>query len=424
MPFENVLGLHVTHKWCDLDELEAASTGDMESALAELMEYDTVSECAMIETCNRVEIYVYAKDKEEGRKALLDYAEHAMDLDVEKSIQFTSGEETLRHLMEVSAGIDSMVVGEDQILGQVKRSYELAKRRGTIHKFLDLAFTKAINVGKKVRTETGINRGSVSVGSVGVEMAEEVLGSLEGRNILVIGAGEMATTVVKALAEREPGEIIVANRTLERAEKLAEKVGGTGVKFSRFNEYLPHSDLVISATGAPHPILEKEDLEAVNRDCQTLILDISNPRDVSQDVDEVEGVTLIDLDGLTTVTEKNRERRETEALKVTDILEHELGLLLRGFEEKQVDNVVGHLHRRAATLRRRELKKALHKLEDEGELSERQKRIIDDLSRAVLGNFLATPTEEIKTAAREDDEEFLRSVKRLFGLEQKVTKHP
>ncbi|MBS1263450.1 MAG: Glutamyl-tRNA reductase [Methanonatronarchaeales archaeon] len=420
MPFESVLGLHVTHKWCEVDELEAASTGDTESALSHLMEHDSVRECVVMETCNRVEIYVYAEDKEEGRKVLLDFAEHNMDLNVERSIQFTSGEEALRHLMEVSSGIDSMVVGEDQILGQVREAYELAKKRGTVHKFLDLAFTKAINVGKKVRTETGINRGAVSVGTVSVDMAEEVLGSLEGRDILVIGAGEMATSVVKCLAEKAPGRITVANRTLSRAEELARQAAGSGVKFSRFTEFLPDADLVISATGAPHPIIEKEDLEGVERTLKLLILDISNPRDVSTDVEELPGITRIDLDGLEAVTTENRRRRRSEAKKVEGMIEQELDLLLRGFEEKQVDNLVGHLHMRAARIRERELKKALQRLGEEDELSDRQVRIIDDMSRSVLGSLLADPTGEIKRAAREDDEEFLSAVRRMFRLEQPV----
>lgn len=420
MPFRDIIGLHVTHKWCDVDQLERASFGDAESALSRLIQHRPIEECVILETCNRVEIYAYAKNKYEGRQALLNFAERGMDLDLEKSIKFTSGEETLVHLLRVAAGIDSMVVGEDEILGQVKDAYELAKKRGTVHKFLDLAFTKAVNVGKKARNQTDINRGSVSVGTAGVEMAEKVLGSLAGKRVLVIGAGDMATTVVKCLAERGLEHIVVANRTLSRAQSLAQQVGGEGVKFSKFTDFLSDADLVISATGAPHPILEKDDLEGVNGDDKLLVLDISNPRDVAPGVEELEGIERIDLDGLEEVTRKNRARRESEAEKVEDLIKRELDLLIGGFKEELVDDLIGRLHRQASELRRNEFRKAINKLEEEEELSERQKRVIGDMSRAIMGSMLANPTEEIKRAAREGDEEFLTAVKRLFSLEDQV----
>lgn len=411
----NALGMVVSHKWADVDELECATLGDSESILKELGAMDEIQECAIISTCNRVELIVVPNTSlKKAREALKDFAKPKVEIDLDEMARFLAGEKLLKHLLKLASSLESMVIGEDQILGQVKDSYHEAKQTDSIGLVLSLAFEKAINTGKKVRNQTKINDGSVSMGSVAVELAEEVLGELSDKKALLVGAGEMATIMAKCLRDREVNQLIVANRTYRRAEKLAKEVDGEPVEFEEYEEYLPEIDILMTATGAPHPIIRKEDLKE-NKNNDIVIIDISNPRDVEEEVSELKNVSYYDIDGLRMVTEKNKSKREKEAKKAEEIVKKELQNLLDQYKEKEAEDLIARLHEKAHEIRIRERDKALNKLSIENE----EKQVIEDLTRSIVNKLLSDPTKCLKKAASNGNEETLQSTSEIFNLRQK-----
>ncbi|HEX7514741.1 MAG TPA: glutamyl-tRNA reductase, partial [archaeon] len=246
-----ICNLSITHKWASLNDLECARIDNVEGALKAMHATDGVSECVIVQTCNRIELYLYVTSEFDVNSFIARFFPSVSP----GLIGRYEARESLRHLMRLASGLDSMIVGEDQILGQLKEAVEIAIKEDTLGPDLGLALSKAIKVGKRVRTETHINRGSVSVGSAAVDLAERVMGTLEDKAILSIGAGELGTLVAVALAERELKAMFFSNRTFRRAQTLAKRLGGTAVRFDNIDDYLCQADLVISATAAPHYIL-------------------------------------------------------------------------------------------------------------------------------------------------------------------------
>lgn len=412
----DVIGLVISHKWVDIDELECAALEDVELISKELLDKPEINECAIISTCNRVEVYVVPSNNSlrKGREALLECLEPHTEVDLEEMGRFFGGEKLLKHLLKLASGLESMVVGEDQILGQVKNSFNEGKEIESIGPVLDLAFEKAINIGKKIRNETGINDGCVSIGSVAVDLAEEVLNELDNKNALLIGAGEMATIIAECLRDKGIDDIFIANRTYERAKKLSDQVNGLAIEFDEYKDYLSDIDILMTATGAPHPIIEKEDLE-INKRNDIVIIDISNPRDVKNSVDELGNVSLYDIDDLNVITEKNKEKREEEARRAEGIIRDELSNLLAQYKEKEAEDLIAELHTKAHKIRTRERDKALRKLsvDDEG------KQVIEKLTRSIINKILSEPTESMKRAASNGDEEILDSTCEIFNLRRK-----
>ncbi len=411
----DVLGLVISHKWADVDELECATLEDTEKITNELSNKPEIEECAVISTCNRIEIIVVPKNSlKEVREVLLDYTEPKTDINLEEISRFFADEKYLRHLLKLASGLESMIIGEDQILGQVKDSYNAAKETDSIDSVLDLAFEKAINVGKKVRNETGINDGCVSMGSAAVELAEEVVGELSTKNALLVGAGEMATIIAKCLRDKGVNNIVIANRTYERAEKLSKKVNGEPVNFDRYKEFLEDIDILMTATGAPHPIIKKDDLKKNNKN-NIIIIDISNPRDVEKDIDDLKNVSLYDIDDLELVTKQNKEKRNKEALKAEKIIKKGLNNLLDQYKKKKAEDLIAEIHEKAHDIRIRERDKAINKLSIDTE----DKQIIEDLTRSIVNKILSEPTKYLKKAASNGDKKILESTSKIFDLREK-----
>ncbi|PTD93462.1 glutamyl-tRNA reductase [archaeon SCG-AAA382B04] len=411
----NVLEMVVSHKWADVEELECATLGDSKSVINELYSKPEIEECAIISTCNRVELIVVPNTSlKRARSILKEFAQPRVDIDLDEIARFFAGEKLLRHLLRLSAGLESLVVGEDQILGQVKDLYNEAKDNDTLGPVLSLAFEKAINIGKKVRNETKINDGFVSMGSVAVDLAEKILGDLEDKKALLVGAGEMASIMAKCLRDRNIEELIITNRTLERAKELAKEVEGKPIGFDEYGDYLSEIDILMTATGAPHPIIKKEDLEK-NKKNDLVIIDISNPRDVEEDVSDLENVSYHDIDGLRGVTEQNKKKREQEARQAEEIIAEELDNLLDQYKEKEAEDLIASLHERAHKIRIRERDKALNKLS----LNNEDKQIIEDLTRSIVNKILSDPTHHLKRAASNGNKETLESMYEMFNLREK-----
>ena len=407
----------VTHRTASIDEIETAWHGDVETILKWVMSQDRVEECAVLKTCNRVEVYVVAP---RGEKVLFDLAKKARVSS--RIIDFHDHDESLLHLLRLASGLESMIIGEDQILGQMKELTQIAMKAGTTGWMLETAFKKAIQVGKRVRKETRINERSVSVGSAAVDLAEEILGDLKGKSVLVIGAGETGELISRALLSREIGSLAVTNRTLSSAVCLAESLGGEAVPFDDMPCRLHTADVVISATSAPHYILLKSDIEMAmaGRSNKLLIIDIANPRDVDQAAAEVPGVQLHNIDSLKNISRENMMQRMAEAARVEEIITEELQLLRAKYKRKEAEELLARLYSQAELIKDQEVRKAMNKLSARHTLGEIEQQVLCDMSRSIVNKILSEPTKSLKSAAERGDLEILKSLCELFRLEEKI----
>ncbi len=402
-----IASMLVTHRTASIDEIERAWHGDVETILKWVMSQDRVEECAVLKTCNRVEVYVVAP---RGEKVLFDLAKKARVSS--RIIDFHDHDESLLHLLRLASGLESMIIGEDQILGQMKELTQIAMKAGTTGWMLETAFKKAIQVGKRVRKETRINERSVSVGSAAVDLAEEILGDLKGKSELIS----------RALLSREIGSLAVTNRTLSSAVCLAESLGGEAVPFDDMPRRLHTADVVISATSAPHYILLKSDIEMAmaDRSNKLLIIDIANPRDVDQAAAEVSGVELHNIDSLKNISRENMMQRMAEATRVEEIITEELQLLRAKYKRKEAEELLARLYSQAELIKDQEVRKAMNKLSARHTLGEIEQQVLCDMSRSIVNKILSEPTKSLKSAAERGDLEILKSLCELFRLEEKI----
>jgi glutamyl-tRNA reductase len=395
----------LSHHDATVDLLEKFRFPDEESILERARNH--FHGIMLIQTCNRVEVLVHGDDEvlrdfleEEGRSGFTLY----------------SGNAALRHLLEVASGMDSMIVGEDQILGQLKKAMSTAQEMNTSSPLLELCINKAVHVGVEVRKRTQINRGAVSIGSAAVMLAEEQLGTLKKKHILVIGSGEMGMLVAQALAAKDLTAMYVANRTYERAVILAEKIGGKAVKLNEMHRYLLLSDVVISCTSAPHPIIKADELREVMKDrCWPLdghprpliLIDIAQPRDVEEGTEEIDGVVLFTIDSLRRINELTMDGRRQEAEKAGRYIDEELAHFIRLLNSKAADSVLAILHSWAESIRIRERDRALGRL---GTEDGRTCEIVDDLTRVLVKKLLSDVTLSIRMYAETGDLENAESI--------------
>jgi glutamyl-tRNA reductase len=333
-------------------------------------------------------------------------------------MELKQDDDALLHLLRLACGLDSMIIGEDQVLGQLKSAYLISEKNGALGSLLSTAVLKAIDAGIRARLETRINKGSVSIGSAAVELAESTLGDLKDKTILVVGAGEMGTLVANGLAEKNLKGIYVANRTFEQAQKLASGLGGVAVKLDDICNYVGSADVMICATAAPHVIITKKMVESQLKDRRLLIIDITNPRNVEESVAQVHGVTLHNMDSLKKINEANLERRRAEITQVERIIEEELAYMKKVFKRQSADHVIGDLYYRADGLRMAELDRAVSRLASHGNLNEAQRNILSEFSRSLTSKILAVPTRRLRLAAEKGDDEYIEAARELFALEE------
>jgi glutamyl-tRNA reductase len=407
----------ITHTKASIEDIEHAWHGTVDDLLRRLHSHELVLECAVLMTCNRVEVYVVSP---KGSRVLFDYAKK-MGVP-ERIVEFNDHEESLTHLMMVACGLESMIVGEDQILGQIKELYHTARQAGVTGRVLDTAFEKAIHVGKRVRSETRINKGSVSIGSAAVDLAEDVLGTLEGKTVVIIGAGTMGTLVAHALAHKNVSAIYVANRTFERAEALAEELNGFAVRYDEKDGYIACSDVVISATSAPHAVITSEMLRQImenreNHNRDLLLIDIATPRDIEEAASELPDVKLYNIDGLKEISDKNLQKRMQEIGRVKKIIEEEYELLQLQYKRQRADKIIAALYSQIQDLRIRERERAVNRLSAKHTLGDFERQVLDDLTHAITNKVLAEPTKTLRNAAEEEDLDFLETTATLFKLD-------
>ncbi len=397
-----ITGVRVTHDRADLATLEAAGFDDWGNRVEELLATDGVAEAAVLQTCNRVEEYVVTDSVETGREVISAFSELPADAVVEMSHG-----ESLNHLLRVAAGLESQVLGEDQILGQIREAYTEADDRGALGDILEPAFLKAIHVGERARTETAINEGIVSLGSAAIDLAAAEQG-LEDAVVAVIGAGEMSRTVVKALPD-QVAEVRVVNRSRERAKRLGADVHlpATCAGLGELPAHLAEADIVFSATASDDPIV---DAEAVANAGETLIIDLAQPRDVTAGAAERDTVSVRDLDGLHSVTKATHEERREAAREVETIVNEEFDLLLDQYKRRRADAVISGMYRGAEGIKNAELRRALNRLD----LNADEEEVIESLADSLVSQILAVPTKSLRDAAAEDDWETITTAIDLF----------
>ena len=400
-----ILNLRVDHKIADIQSMENISK-EIDELFWKLQEKYSISEFVEISTCNRKEYYLHSEN--------ISFDEELLSHE-NQNIIIEYGDASVMHLLRMTSGLESMIVGEDQILGQVKDAKAKASKNHHCGKFLDLIFTKAIHVGQVVRNKTNINKGSVSIGSAAVDLAEKHLGDLTGKSVLVVGAGKMGKLVAKALAEKKLNAIFVANRTFYVAVELAEDLDGTAILFSQLDDYLKGADLVISATSAPHSIITKERLENIGlNDSNLMMVDIANPRDISDDVRDL-GVKLFNIDDLREIADYNTKLRVKEFDEAEIIINEEYHLLKESSKIMEVDDLLSSLRISMEEIRQRETKKASSKLSDVDGSS----KIINNLTNSIVNKIFFDISQNLKQAAAEDKQEVLKSAEYIFDFNHK-----
>ena len=424
-----LLALGANHKTAPLPLREklALPEGRSSRVLAELVDHAAVHEAVAISTCNRTEIYLVTADPVEAENAALAILSRQAGLrptELLGAIYSLRGGDAVEHLFCVTAGLDSMIVGEAEVQGQVKRSYEAALVEGVTGPVSNRLFRDALAAGKRVRSETEIARSNVSVSSVAVRLAAEFLGDLTSKRVLVIGAGENAELTTRALAEHGVETLFVANRRYDRALALAKRFGGRAVSFDDLPRELEDADIVVSSTGAPHQILGRDELEYVagtRMGRPLVLLDLAVPRDVDPGVRDCPGIALYDMDDLQQAVARNLSVREAEAEPARALVREEVARFETWLSSLDVVPTISALRRRGD-----EIVEAVLRENDAAweSLSEADRERLGVLARAVVSRLLHEPTLRLKNSAGERSSyRYVNTLHELFGLEAALAPH-
>ncbi len=398
---ENVHGLVISHKRSPVEQIQRLTERPATDVLA-MLEEAGAEEAYVLHTCNRAEYYVTGDPR--ALEAVL--AEVDIPADAVKRLD---GQRAARHLMRVAAGLESMVTGEDEILGQVSSAQE--ESIPYLGNGLGKVVEKAIRVGKRVRSETRINEGNPSMGTAAAELASRQLDGLEGKRAIVIGAGEMGKLVAQPLADRG-ADLLITNRTYESAKELAERVDASAICFDAVDSRIDHVDLVVSATDAPHPILDVAAFEGKT----VTVLDLANPRDIAPAVDDLETVEVYDIDDIGEIVDSAVTTRAKAAEEAEAIVAEEMTRLKQELKERRAEEMLSHIYEQAERLRRAEVERAANRMKSNGGLTEHEQEILEDMSSALVNKLLSTPTQSIKEAAVSEDYETLHAVADVFEL--------
>lgn len=414
----NVINARVTFHKSPIHMLERFTFRDLDSAYSSFMEHSGLQECVILQTCNRVEVFGAgnARDVERIKKTWASIAgleENAF----KENLEISEGTEAFEHLLKLTAGLDSLVVGEEQILGQVKDSITTAREANASGNNLNTLFDKAIRVGSRVRNTTGISRGSISIGSMAVKLAEENIDELKSKRILLIGTGEAASLVAKSLKKRGI-EFLVTSRTFERSKSFAETVGGKPTEFEAALASFKKVDVLFVATVAPYFLVTYDRVKDAmeSKKAGMMILDLSNPRTVDERVATIGRIKMFNLDQIAEMVDKNMRTRIGVAASAEKIISEELPIVEAVMKRLEVEPIVKGVFKDIDTVRVKELKKALQML---GESDEEKIRIIDQLTQAIVEGIISTPMNNLRKASEQGDSELLKSVTKLFDYNTK-----
>ena len=417
-----VINARVTFRNAPIHLLEKFAFIDIDYAYKKILENCNIRECVIIQTCNRVEVFAAGTGPYE--KKLLEVWSSIIGLpvgEIENTVEISKDRDVVLHLLKLASGLDSLVIGEDQILGQVKRAFDFANKNHYVGSTLLVMFDRAVKVGSKVRTITSLNKGSVSIGSIAVNLAEEYIENLKSKGIILIGTGEGASLVAKSLKQRDIN-FLVTSRTFQRAKSFADTVGGEPIPFEKALEILHEIDLIFVSTTAPYYLVTYDRIEKAmsKRENGMMILDLSNPRTVEERVASVSKVKLINMDQIAEIVEKNSRSRKNEIGSAERLIDIEMTSMHTMYKRKKADPIVDSVFKNVDTIRDRELKKAFSILGKK--IGPEESKIIEKLSYAIVEGILSSPMNNLRKEmekCNEKEDDFMNFIIKLFSYENK-----
>ena len=417
-----VTGLNHRTAPVEVRERVAFDPASLPQALETLRRREGLLEGMILSTCNRVEVAVTSEEQANARGAIELFLSESRALDrrtLTEHLYTYEGRDAIRHLFRVAASLDSMVVGEPQILGQMKQAYAAAKAAGAVSGFLELVLTRAFSVAKRVRSETEIGQSAVSVSYAAVELAREIFGSLAGRKVMLVGAGKMSELAARHLRRSGAADIYVTNRTRERAEQMAEVFQGTIVDYAAFHASLPEVDILIASSGAPHYILTRDDIRraiSIRRNRPMFLIDIAVPRNIDPEANQLDNVFLYDIDDLQQVVTTNLRGRMKEAEQAEQIIADEVDRLMARMQAREVAPVIVGLQEQLEQLRQAELQRLRGKL---GTLTPEQQEAVEALTRGLVNKIAHGPITELRRNAGQPDGLAVADIiRRIFRIEE------
>lgn len=416
----NIIVVGLNHKTADVEVREKlAFNGErLLEGLEALSRLPGINGSLIISTCNRVEIYSDVKDAEAGATSIKDFLAnfHSINREaIDRSLYILKGRDAVRHIFRVASSLDSMVVGEPQILGQLKEAFEIAIQKRTTDYILNKVIKKAISVAKRVRTETKIAENAVSISFAAVELAKKIFIDLSNKTFMLLGAGEMAELAARHLISSGVKNVIIANRTFERGCELAKEFNGRAVRFEDFLKEMIHTDILICSTGAPDYVLHKPKMHTVMRERRQrpmFLIDISVPRNIDPTVNELDNVYLYDVDDLQGVVDANILERKKEAEKAERIVEEEIEGLEKWMSSLDSIPTVVALRNSAENIKREEVQKVINRFPN---LGEKEKRAIEGMASSIINKLLHPPTVALKEDS-EDRETLIAVIRKLYSL--------
>jgi glutamyl-tRNA reductase len=416
------VNLRVTFKNSPIHILEKFTFKDINNAYKNLIDSTEIEECLILQTCNRVEIYGVGNNPLPDKITELWASLINVPADeVRSNIIIEVGEDAIKHLANLTSGLDSLVIGEDQILGQVKRSLEFARKNGFSGPNLNVLFDRTIKIGSKVRTATGINKGSVSVGSMAVNLASEYFDDINEKGILLIGSGEGASLIAKSLKQRNI-KFFISSRTFDRAKSFSDTVGGVPIPFEEALQKLNENiDMVFISTIAPYYLLTYERMADImqNRKKGLMIFDLSNPRTVEDKIAELNKIKLVNIDQISEIVEKNVKKRKKEIQFAEGIIEEEINLIKETIKRKSSEPAIITIFKDADSIREQEFKKALSLIGDK--IDEKDLKILEQFSYALVEGILAAPMNTLRkefSQNNKNNSELINLALKLFNYER------
>jgi len=415
---QNIINARVTFRKSPIHILERFAFKDLPNAFLTFKKHSSVSECVIIQTCNRIELFA-ASDNHSIEKikstwaSLTGLEENAF----RDTLEVCENKDAYEHLLKLTSGLESLVVGEEQIIGQIKESISVARQAQASGKRLNKLFDRSIRIGTRIRNSTGISRGGISLGSMAVKLAEENVDDIKSKHVLLIGTGEAATMVAKSLKKRGY-TFNVTSRTLERSIGFSQTLGGKPIKFedilSGFNNY----DVIFVATTAPYFLVTFDKMKQAmkNKKTGTMILDLSNPRTVDEKVAVIPGIKLMNIDQIAEMVDKNMKKRKGKISAVENIISEEVPIIEATMKRLDAEPLVKDVFTNADYMRIKELQKALQML---GETDEKRIKIIDDLTKAVVESIVSAPMNNLRKASEQGNPELLEIAQKLFNYQKK-----
>lgn len=422
MSVDSILVLGVNHKTAPVEVREQlAFSDDNEAPFRNLKAIPGCTEFCFLSTCNRVEVIFKSTTQKETIRAIKKFlfaASSVSEAEINNFIYLHQGAEAVTHIFRVAASLDSMVVGEPQILGQLKDAYRNAADRDCTHVILNRFLHKAFSVAKRIRTETNIGGSAVSISYAAVELAKKIFGELKGKKVLLVGAGEMAELAAEHLVNQGISEVIVANRTLANAIKLANRFNGKAVGLTELHAQMEDVDILISSTGASGLILTQEDVKPIMRKRKNrplFLIDIAVPRDLDPKINDLENIYLYDVDDLSNVVESNKSEREQEAERAGRIVTEEVLKFLQWLDDMELTPTISALRSKADSITKTELAKTISNFD----LNPKQKKALEKMTEAIVNKLLHDPILFLKNSRHlEEKKRKLDFTRKIFGLDQ------